>query len=69
MSAKRVLLLNREGQRIWLEQRSDGAFYDNEEEIFASESEANEKGWKIDAVKVVFDSKDAGTPKRIVLLA
>ena len=54
MVEKRVLLINRDGRRWWLNQKTDESLWEGEEEIFASEAEAGEKGWKIDAVKIVF---------------
>jgi hypothetical protein len=41
-----------------LEQKADGSLWDAGKKIFASETEANEKGWKVDAVKIVFESSD-----------
>ncbi len=68
MVGKRILLTNEDGRRWWLEQKTNGSVWEGREEIFASETEANEKGWKIDAVKVVFESTDGKKEERIVLL-
>ena len=54
MVEKRVLLINRDGRRWWLNQKTNESLWEGEEEIFASEAEASKKGWKIDAVKIVF---------------
>ena len=58
MLRKKVLLINRKGRKWRLEQEVNGSLWESEKEIFASETEANEKGWKVDAVKVVFESID-----------
>jgi len=58
MFIRRVLLVNGYGQQRWLEQKANGTLWEAEEKIFASEKEANEKGWKVDAVKVVLESTD-----------
>ncbi len=58
MLGKRVLLINGDGRKWWLEQAASGSLWEGEEEIFASEIEANKKGWKVDAIKVVFESTD-----------
>jgi hypothetical protein len=58
MLGKKVLLVNGDGQKWWLEQKANGTLWESGKEIFASETEANKKGWKIDAVKVVLGSTD-----------
>ena len=58
MFGKIVLLVNGDGKQRWLEQKANGTLWEAEEKIFASEAEANEKGWKVDAVKDVLDSTD-----------
>ena len=54
MTCKIILLINENGERVWLEQKTDGSLWQNGEEIFASEEDAKQKGWKVDAVKVIF---------------
>ena len=55
MRCKKILLINENGTQVWLEQKTDGSLWQNGEEIFASEDEAQQKGWKVDAVKIVFE--------------
>jgi hypothetical protein len=55
MRRKKVLLINENGTQIWLEQKTNGSLWQNGEEIFASEDEARRKGWKVDAVKIIFE--------------
>ena len=62
MLKKRVLLIKKDGRQWWLDQKANGTLWEAEQEIFASEKDAQEKGWKVDAVKVVFDSPD-GKPE------
>ena len=55
MICKKILLINENGTQVWLEQKSNGSLWQNGEEMFSSEDEAKQKGWKVDAVKIVFD--------------
>ena len=54
MVCKKVLLINENGEKLWLEQKTDGSLWQDGEKIFASEEEAKQKGWKVDAVKIIF---------------
>ena len=48
------MLINKEGRRWWLDQKANKSLWEGEKEIFVSQAEAREKGWKIDAEKVIF---------------
>jgi len=52
---KKILLVNKEGGQRWLEERINGSLWQGEMEFYASAAEASEKGWKVDAVKIIFD--------------
>ncbi len=52
---KKILLINENGAQLWLEQKTNGSLWQNGEEIFPSENEAEQKGWKVDAVKIVIE--------------
>jgi hypothetical protein len=56
MTCKKILLIDENGTQEWLEQKTNGSLWQNGEEIFASEDEANRRGWKVDAVKIIFES-------------
>ncbi len=58
MAGKTILLINEEGERCWLEEKTNGSLWQGDGEMFASETEASKRGWKVDAVKVVFESPD-----------
>ena len=58
MAAKTILLINEEGEQLWLEEKHNGSLWKGDKEIFTSETEASTKGWRVDAVKVVFESTD-----------
>ena len=58
MANKLVLLIGEEDEYWWLEQKADGSFWQGAVEVFASETEAGEYGWKVDAVKVILESPD-----------
>jgi hypothetical protein len=62
MVPKTVLLINEEGEQCWLEEKDNGSLWQGDGKIFASEIEANIRGWKVDALKVVFKST-AGNDK------
>lgn len=51
---KTLLFVNEESGQRWLEEKSNGSLWHDEAQLFASANEANEKGWKVDAVKLVF---------------
>ncbi len=55
MMCKKILLINENGTQVWLEQKTDGSLWQNGEEIFHSEDEAKQKGWKVDAVKIIIE--------------
>ncbi len=55
MMCKKILLINENGTQVWVEQKSNGSLWQNGEEIFPSEDEAKRKGWKVDAVKIIFE--------------
>jgi len=50
---KEILLVHRDWGRHRLEQKSNGSMWLDGEKIFSSEAEACQKGWKVDAVKVI----------------
>ncbi len=52
---KKILLINENGAQVWLEQKTNGSIWQNGEEIFSSENEAKQKGWKVDAVKIIIE--------------
>ena len=56
MVNKKVLLVHRNGWSRHLEQKTNGSLWQGGEKIFSSEAEAGQKGWKVDAVKVVLIS-------------
>ncbi len=53
MVTKEILLVHNNGGRRHLEQKPDGSLWQGGEKIFSSEAEAGQKGWKVDAVKVI----------------
>ena len=53
MEAKEILLVHKDWGRHRLEQKSNGSIWFNGEKMFSSEAEAVQKGWKVDAVKVI----------------
>ena len=55
---KKILLINEEGEQRWLDKKTKGSIWHGGEEFSASETEAIKKGWKVDAVKVLFESTD-----------
>jgi len=55
---KKILLINEDGEQRWLDEKTNGSIWCGEEEYFSSETEAIKKGWKVDAVKVLFESTD-----------
>jgi len=50
---KEILLVHRDWGRHRLEQKSNGSMWLDGEKILSSEAEACQKGWKVDAVKVI----------------
>jgi hypothetical protein len=50
---KEILLVHKNGNRRRLEQKTNGSLWQGGEKIFSSEAEAGQKGWKVDAVKVI----------------
>lgn len=56
---KTILLISEEGEQRWLDQETNGSLWRGGAESFASKTEAREKSWKVDAVKIVFESTDA----------
>jgi hypothetical protein len=52
MVSKEVFLVKEDGGRLWLEQKPNGSLWQGGEVIFATEAEASQRGWKVDAVKV-----------------
>jgi len=60
---KTILLINEEGERRWLGKNTDGSLWQGDGKIFASETEATQRGWRVDAVKIVFESS-GGEEKR-----
>jgi len=55
---KTILLINEKGERHWLGKNTDGSLWQGDGKIFASETEASTGGWRVDAIKLVFDSPD-----------
>jgi len=55
---KKILLINEDGEQRWLDEKTNGSIWHGEEEFFASETEAIKKGWKVDAVKLLFGTTD-----------
>ena len=58
MVDRTILLINEEGDQYWLEEKDNGSLWQGDGKIFASEIEASIKGWKVDALKIVFRSTD-----------
>ena len=58
MVVKTILLINEEGEQLWLEEKHNGSLWKGDKEIFTSETEASTKGWRVDAVKIAFDPTD-----------
>jgi hypothetical protein len=56
MVCKEVFLVKEGGGKLWLEQKTNGSLWQDREEIFATEAEARNRGWKVDAVKVRWES-------------
>jgi hypothetical protein len=50
---KEILLAHKNGDRRRLEEKTNGSLWQGAEKIFSSEAEAGQKGWKVDAVKVI----------------
>jgi hypothetical protein len=50
---KEILLVHKNGGRRHLEQKTNGSLWQGGEKLFSSEAEACQKGWKVDAVKVI----------------
>jgi hypothetical protein len=63
MVSKEVFLVKKDGGKLWVEQKPNGSLWQGGEEIFTTEAEAGEKGWRVDAVKVRWGSTEGG--KRI----
>lgn len=53
MVTKEILLVHKTGVHRRLEQKTNGSLWHGGEKIFSSEAEAGQKGWKVDAVKVI----------------
>jgi hypothetical protein len=62
MVSKEVFLVKEDGGKLWLEQETNGSLWQDGEEIFATEAEARNRGWKVDAVKVRWEGA-GGTGK------
>jgi hypothetical protein len=58
MFGKKILLISGEGEERWLEEETNGSLWESDVKIFPSIIEAGKKDWKVDAVKVAFDSTD-----------
>jgi hypothetical protein len=56
MISKEVVLVKNDGGKLLLEQKTNGSLWHEGEEIFATEAEARDRGWKVDAVKVRWGS-------------
>ena len=61
MEGKTILLISEEGEQRWLEETNNGSLMQGDRESFASETQARKKGWKVAAVKLVFESADGKT--------
>jgi hypothetical protein len=55
---KTILLISEGDEQRWLDQKTDGLLWRGGAESFASKTEAREKSWKVDTVKIVFESTD-----------
>ena len=60
MVSKEVLLVKKDGGKIFLEQKPNGSLWQNGEKLFATVAEAGQIGWKVDAVKVRLGSAGEG---------
>jgi hypothetical protein len=55
---KTIPLISEGGEQRWPDQKTNGSLWGGGAESFASETEAKTKGWKVEAVKIVFESPD-----------
>ena len=53
MVTKEILLVHKDGGHHQVEQKTNGSLWLGGEKIFSSEAEAGQKGWKVDAIKVI----------------
>ena len=60
---KEILLVHKDSGRRRLEQKANGSFWQGGEKIFSSEAEASQKGWKVDAVKVILMPANPKNPE------
>ena len=44
MVVRTILLINEEGEQLWLEEKNNGSLWQGDKEIFTSETEAGIKG-------------------------
>ena len=58
MVVRTILLINEEGEQLWLEEENNGSLWQGDREIFSSQTEASIKGWRVDAAKIAFESTD-----------
>lgn len=58
MVSRRILLVNEKGKQCWLEERENGSLWQDDEKIFSSETAASLRGWRVDALKILFKSTD-----------
>ena len=58
MMEKEIQLISEEGAKTWLIQKTNGSLWQNGRKIFVSSAEASKEGWRVDAVKVVWDPND-----------
>ena len=58
MVEKEIQLISEEGAKTWLIQKTNGSLWQDGKKIFDSPAEASKEGWKVDAVKVVWDPTD-----------
>jgi hypothetical protein len=58
MVVRTILLINEEGEQLWLEEKNNGSLSQGDKKIFTSQTGAGIKGWRVDAVKIAFDPTD-----------
>jgi hypothetical protein len=62
MVTKEILLVHKDEGHRRMEQKTNGSLWQGDEKIFSSEAEAGQRGWKVDAVKVILGPTN---PKKI----
>jgi hypothetical protein len=57
MFKKMICLINEEKMQNCFEEKADGSIWQNRDEVFPSETEAERKGWTVDAIKIFLKTK------------